>query len=115
LADAKAGCRWCSTTEPALCVISAEVCHALSLPMIESETGDGESSERSTYLSVPGEGSGGEASNGLYFFIGSILAIGAFAWYFKLRGVVAPIEDDMPPIRQRTSASSIEMHGGDDL
>jgi hypothetical protein len=111
--DEKAGCHWCSTVEPAVCVISEEVCHALSLNMIdtESETGDGESSEQSTYSSVS-EGTASVAtSNSMYFFIGSVLAIGAFAWYFKLRGVRAPIEDDIPAMRQRTSASAFEMHG----
>ena len=119
-ADAKAGCTWCSTIEPAVCLISTEVCHALSLATVDAETGEGALSGRGTLDGVPAvpgydSASGTTKSNSMYFFIGSVLAIAAFAWYFKLRGVAAPIEDDMPPIRQRTSSSAFEMHGGDGL
>jgi hypothetical protein len=72
--------------------------------------------DMNTLNGVPGVSAASAThSNSLYFFIGSVLAIGAFAWYFKLRGVSAPIVDDMPPIRQRTSTSAFEMHGGDGL
>jgi hypothetical protein len=110
-ADAKAGCHWCSAAEPAICVISEEVCHAITMPMIDAATGDGDQSQRSSYSGVPSDLSagGGSKSNSMYFFIGSVLAIGAFAWYFKFRVVSAP-EDDMPPLRQRAS-SAFEMHG----
>jgi hypothetical protein len=112
--DEKAGCYWCSTVEPAVCLISEEVCHALSLNLVdtESEVGDGEPSEQSTQKSVlDGTATAATTSNGMYFFIGSVLAIGAFAWYFNIRGVRAPIQDDIPAMRQHTSASAFEMHG----
>jgi hypothetical protein len=115
-ADKAAGCVWCSSIEPAVCLISEEVCHALSLPMVDAETGEGSMTDMNTLNGVPGVSAASAThSNSLYFFIGSVLAIGAFAWYFKLRGVSAPIVDDMPPIRQRTSTSAFEMHGGDGL
>jgi hypothetical protein len=111
-ADARSGCTWCSSIEPAVCLISEEVCHALSIPMADAETGEGSLTDRSSVESINGDsGSSSTKSNSLYFFIGSVLAIGAFAWYFKLRGVSAPIVDDMPPFRQRTSNSAFEMQG----
>lgn len=114
-ADSSSGCHWCTTVNPPVCVISLDVCHALSLPEIETENGDGEQYDRDTSNGVPGGYSGSESkSNSMYFFVGSVLAIAAFAWYFKLRGAGAPIEDDMPPLRQRTSASGFEMHGEED-
>ena len=109
-ADSKSGCHWCTTVDPPVCVISTQVCHALSLPM--TETGEGDESYRDTSTTFPGGYSNSESkSNSMYFFIGSVVAIAAFAWYFKLRGAGAPIEDDMPPLRQRTSASAFEMQG----
>jgi hypothetical protein len=111
-ADEKSGCRWCSTVEPAICVISEEVCHAITMPMVNTETGDGDLSPRSTYSGLSGDASTySKSSNAVWFFFGSILAIAAFAWYFKFRVVSTP-EDDMPPIRAGQRASSaFEMHG----
>jgi hypothetical protein len=112
MADEKSGCRWCSTVEPAICVISEEVCHAITMPMVDTETGDGELSQRSTYSGVAGDApTYSKSSNAVWFFIGSVLAIAAFAWYFKFRVVSAP-SDDMPPLRAGQRASSaFEMHG----
>ncbi len=96
------------------------MCHALSVATVDAETGEGALSGRGTLDGVPAV-HGYDAANGttkcnsVYFFIGSVLAIAAFAWYFKLRGVTARIEDDMPPIRQRTCSSAFEMHGADGL